>query len=106
MAESIPARYIKLRNNPATRVHVPTKYLTPDQQKQRARNTRIKTENNTLYNPMAPLSGQALRDTVNAMAAADIGPEIKAGKENVDFLKRYATATQNRMGELYQQLGK
>src|SRR3954468_21702995 len=105
MAETIPARYIKLRANAGTRVHVPTKYLTPDQQKQRARNLQVKKDDaNPLYNPMVPLSGHALKTAADRMAAAEVGPEISQETNNIDFLKRYAAATSQRMGDLYGQM--
>lgn len=106
MAEPIPARYIRLRKNPNTRSKVPTKYLTPEQAKNRARNLQKKKDDaNPLYDPMAALKGSALKNAANQMAESDVGPEI-AGLENErSFLRKFATSLTGEMGNLYSQIG-
>jgi hypothetical protein len=96
----IPERYAALMKNPNTRASVPTKYLSPAMQKLRTAAQTRKTENATLYNPMASLQGQDLRNAVNAEVKSSLAPY----DQQVAQLKQQGAAMSQRLGGYYSQL--
>jgi hypothetical protein len=71
-------RVAQLAANPGTRSKIPTALLPARYQAGRKTAQRIATENATLYNPAAILSGKDLRSAVKGEVDAQINPQLDA----------------------------
>jgi hypothetical protein len=99
-----PGKYSALLNDPNTRAAVPTRFLSPAQQKMRVVARQRKAENQTLYNPNALLSGDTLRRAVKSEVDAQINPQLAAYDRQTAQLRQQGTVTSQRLGGYYGQL--
>jgi len=106
MAQFVPAKYAALlkTGDPNKRAAVPTRFLSAKQKLARGVAQRMKTENATLYDPMAQLSGKSLRDVVNSMTNAELQPQLSALDRESKTVGAQGEEQQRRNAGYYQQI--
>lgn len=87
-------------SDPGKRSTIPDnvlKQLSPHLYSVRLHNRKVASDNNTLYNPTAVLSGKALHDLVSKLAGLELDPQISATKQELGLAKANDTALTDRI---------